>query len=99
MKKKSRKTSKSKIRFLLAFVVFGTITAILGYNLFSNVLSIKRMNDSKKELLAKINELASEKETLEADILKLNDSDYIAKYVREKYFYSKKDEIILRIDD
>ena len=57
------------------------------------------MNDSKKELLAKINELASEKETLEADILKLNDSDYIAKYVREKYFYSKKDEIILRIDD
>ena len=63
-KKRKRKASGHKIRIFLAFVVFGTITITLGYN-----------------------------------ILKLNDPDYIAKYVREKYFYSKEGELILRIDD
>ena len=33
------------------------------------------------------------------DIKKLNDPDYITKYVREKYLYSKDGEIILRIDE
>jgi cell division protein FtsB len=31
--------------------------------------------------------------------MKLEDPDYIAKYVREKYFYSKEGEVILRIED
>ena len=39
-----------------------------------------------------------EKEVLEGDILRLNDPEYIAKYVREKYFYSKDGEFILRLD-
>ena len=38
------------------------------------------------------------KEELELDIRKLEDPDYIAKYVREKYFYSKDGELILRMD-
>ena len=42
--------------------------------------------------------LQEEKESLETDILKLKDPDYIAKYVREKYFYSKDGELILRLD-
>ena len=57
------------------------------------------MKNEKVELKKKIETLEKEKKVLETDILKLNDPDYIAKYVREKYFYSKEGELILRIDD
>ena len=57
------------------------------------------MNLQKKELTNQIVDLGHEKEILENNILKLNDPDYIAKYVREKYFYSKDGELILRIEE
>lgn len=98
-KTKKKKASKFKIRLFMSLLVFGTITATLSYNLFDNVLAISKMKDEKIELKKKIDDLAKEKETLETDILKLNDPDYIAKYVREKYFYSKEGELILRIDE
>ena len=57
------------------------------------------MNIKKEDLNKQIANLSLEKEKLEANIVKLEDPDYIAKYVREKYFYSKDGELILRIDD
>ncbi len=99
MKRKKKKASKHKIRMFFAFVIFGGITAVLGYNLLSNVIAIEKMNNEKKELKNKISNLEEEKKVLETDIMKLEDPDYIAKYVREKYYYSKDGEVILRIDD
>lgn len=98
-KKKKKKASKYKIRLFLAFLVFVGITSVLGYNLLSNVKMINELVLEKKELKEKIADLEEEKEVLETDIKKLEDSDYIAKYVREKYFYSKDGELILRMDD
>ena len=100
MKKKSKKKKlKHSVRFFLAFIVFGSITAVLGYNLVNNIMIIKEMNLRKKELNDQIVDLGKKKEILENDILKLEDPDYIAKYVREKYFYSKDGELILRIEE
>ena len=98
-KTKKRKASKCKIRIFISLIIFGSITVSLGYNLFSNIMSITGMNKEKVSLLEKIDELEKEKEILETDINKLEDPDYIAKYVREKYFYSKEGELILRIDE
>lgn len=97
MKKRRNKSSKHKIRMFFAFVIFGGITVVLGYNLFNNLMSIREMNVEKKELKNKIADLEKEKKVLETDIMKLEDPDYIAKYVREKYYYSKDGEVILRI--
>lgn len=99
MKKKKKKKIKHSVRFVFAFLVFGIVTAALGYNLLCNIINIKKMSSEKKELQNKIVNLEKEKEVLETDILKLKDPDYIAKYVREKYFYSKEGELILRMDD
>ena len=96
---KKKKKFGSKIKFFLAFLIFGAITSILGYNLFCNIKSINAMEIQKKELSAKITDLEKEKESLEQSIVKLNDPDYIAKYVREKYLYSKDGELILRMKD
>lgn len=98
-KKKKRKASKSKIRVFIALIIFGSVTAALGYNCLNNILKIQAMNREKKHLEKELITLQEEKESLETDILKLEDPDYIAKYVREKYFYSKDGEVILRLDE
>ena len=56
------------------------------------------MQVEKRALNDKIVSLKEEKKELESDIKKLEDADYIAKYVREKYFYSKDGELILRLN-
>ena len=96
--KKKRKASKSKIRIFLSLIIFGSVTVALGYNFLSNILKIQAMEEEKKNLQNQLVTLQEEKESLETDILKLEDPDYIAKYVREKYFYSKDGELILRLD-
>ena len=54
---------------------------------------------TKKQLEEKLVSLNDEKEALEADVERLSDPDYIAKYVREKYLYSKEGELIIRMKD
>ena len=97
-KKKKRRASKSKIRIFISLVVFMFVTAALGYDCLNNILKIQGMKKEKKDLEEKLVTLQEEKESLESDILRLEDPDYIAKYVREKYFYSKDGELILRLD-
>ena len=99
MAKKKKKSLKYKVRYFLAFLVFSGITAVLGYNLVTNVMAINKMKVQKKELSSQLSKLEDEKKVLESDIMKLEDPDYIAKYVREKYFYSKDGELILRIEE
>lgn len=98
-KKKKRKTSKSKIRIFVLLLIFCFVTTTLGYNCLMNIIKIKDMHNEKQELESKLVSLQEEKEILQTDILKLEDPEYIAKYVREKYFYSKDGELILRLDE
>lgn len=98
-KKKRKKASKSKIRIFISLIIFGSVTAALGYNCLNNVLQIQKMKKEKRNLQEQLVSLQEEKESLETDILKLENPDYIAKYVREKYFYSKDGELILRLDE
>lgn len=43
--------------------------------------------------------LLRDEETLSSDILKLKDPDYIARFAREKYLYSKEGEVIIKINE
>ena len=53
----------------------------------------------KRELEEKLAELQKKEKELKLDADKLQDPDYIARYAREKYLYSKDGEIIIRIPD
>lgn len=78
---------------------FGVLISMLFYKLFYNISQINDMKKQKSSLEKKLVELSDEKEVLESDIQKLQDPDYIAKYAREKYLYSKDGELIIRIPD
>ena len=99
VKKYKKYTAKTTGRMIIIFIFLGTVISTLGYTLFNNLYKI---NGIKKEL-EKLEEeklvLSDEEARLEADIKRLSDPEYIARYAREKYFYSKEGEVILRMDE
>ena len=58
-----------------------------------------KINEEKKALNNKLSDLKEEEEVLNSDIKRLQDPDYVARYAREKYLYSKEGELIIRIPD
>ena len=100
MTRKRRKyTVKTKSRMLVIFLFFIVIISTLGYTLFFNVCQIIDLKLNMIDLEEKKLELEDEEKVIEADIKRLQNPEYIARYAREKYFYSKPGEIILRIED
>ena len=93
-KKKVSKASKRRL------VVFGTISLlIIFYFIFSAgyyTYKIYNLKIEEKRLNEKLNELEKNEKTLSTDIEKLKDPEYLAKYAREAYSYSKEDEIIIQ---
>ena len=84
---------------LVIFLFFGAIIFTLSYTLLHNLKQIGQMKQEMKELESEKVVLEEEEEATLADIKRLSDPAYIARYAREKYFYSKEGEIILRIED
>lgn len=99
VKKKKRYTVKTKGRMLVIFLFFGAIISTLSYSLIFNLRQVNKMQNELKELKEEKKLLLEKEEATLADIKRLSDPIYIARYAREKYFYSKDGEIILRIEE
>ena len=97
VKTKTRKRLRVKSIFVLMFFIL--LIIYLSYNLVGSINKIILINKEKKELESRIVSLEEEEEKLQADIQKLEDPTYIARYAREKYLYSKDGELIIRFDD
>ena len=95
--KKKNKIAKS--RLFVLFFIFSGLVAYMGYNTFNYWKQILANESQKSELESEYNKLLSDKEMLETDVVKLQDPEYVAKYAREKYLYSKDGELIIKIVD
>ena len=93
-KKKQKKHLKKMFIFtVLSLLIIGTTT----YSTLKYWVEIYDKYKEKKELKKELVALKEKEEELKVDASKLQDPDYIARYAREKYAYSKDGEIILRI--
>ena len=92
VKKKARRIATFGI-ISIALIVFLIIT--IG----SVLLDIIDKYKEKQSLENKLVVLQEKKKELENDVQKLEDPEYLARYAREKYFYSKEGELILRIPE
>ncbi len=97
VKKRNRYTVKAKGRMFIIFLFFGAVIATFGFTFLHDLKRINDMNKELRQLKVLQKELLDEEESIEADIKRLSDPLYVARYAREKYFYSKEGEIILRI--
>ena len=94
MKKKAAR--KRFIMFLLLYIVVG---AVLVQNTGSSFIQIYEKNKEKRQFKEELAKLKDKEDELKGTVTKLQDPDYIARYAREKYLYSKDGEIIIRIPE
>lgn len=95
--KKHRKAKKKALRFIFFGVAsFAFIIYFLGI-VFDMTSKISNKYKEKEELSNELNVLKEKEEKLSTDVLKLQDHEYIGRYLREKYYYSKSDEFIIKL--
>ncbi len=99
MKKSKMKVSiKKSVKRLFVFGIFSVVViAIVLATIYNVINQIVDKYHEADELEKKIATLTEEEEVLNNEINKLQDKDYLARYAREKYFYSKNGELIIRI--
>ena len=92
-----RKVKKKSVRIL----TFGTLSAILIvyflFSLGSYVIKIHKLQTEESELKSELKSLKSEEELLKNELTKLKDTDYLARFARENYLYTKDGEYVIQI--
>ena len=95
---KKRKVKKSVVKFILRivsiFIIFYFFITTISYG-----IKIKTLSSMEKNLNNNLLELKENEEKLKTDILKLNDKEYIARYAREHYLYTRDGEFALKFDE
>ncbi len=93
---KTKRISKRRRRRIL---VLGTISIIVFVcflvNVFTYSYKIIKLTSEQNKLEARLDELKTLKELKENEIEKLNDPEYVAKYAREKYGYTRDGELVI----
>ena len=95
------RNSKKKARRRMIFLGFSSIIVIfvMTFTIGKYWVEIIDKYQEKKELEKKLTKLKEKEEELKVDANKLQNPDYIARYAREKYLYSKDGEFILQIPE
>ena len=98
--KKKRKVSKNSKRRL---VWFGTLALIPIAYLFTilpvYVIRIYNLKQEEATLKENLVALQAKEKNLKTQIEKLKDKEYLAKYARENYQYSKKGELVFKLEE
>ena len=76
---------------LITIIYFLFTIGIYGYKLIS-------LSQMEADLKDKLVSLQAEEQELKIEIQKLKDPDYLARYARENYLYSKDGEYIIKIE-
>ena len=99
MKKSKTKVSmKKNVKRLLVFGLFSfAIICFVFVSIYRVINQIVEKYQEADELEKRIAVLTEEEDELNNEISRLQDKDYLARYAREKYFYSKSGELIIRI--
>ena len=69
------------------------------FSTFSDWKTVVNNKLQTKELTEEYTSLLEDGDSLESEVNKLQDDDYLARYAREKFFYSKDGELIIRIPE
>lgn len=96
----AKRKTKKKARRMFSLVL-GSL-AIIGFTTYTigkYWVEIYEKYAEKKQLEKEYVALKEKEAELKVDANKLQDPDYIARYAREKYLYSKDGEFILKIPD
>ena len=93
----ARPRKRKTKRVILVVLVCLSINAYILYSVGIIFKDVYDKKIEKKELSSKLVSLKEEEEKLQVEADKLQDPEYVAKYAREKFLYSGKNEYIVKI--
>jgi len=94
-----KKNKKLKYRLFILVPICLILLGAIFMGIGSYWVKIMNKYQEKKELEKEIVVLKEKEEQLKVDVNRLEDPDYVARFAREKYMYSKDGEIILRLPE
>ena len=95
--KKELKPRKSILRFIFFGVTSFTVITLVLFSVSNVGYEIYQKYKEKEELDKYLALLKEEEEILTVDVDKMQNPEYVARYLREKFFYSKNGEYVIRI--
>ena len=95
MSKKITKKTKRRLTFLSSIILL--LVVMIISTVFNDLCQIINNKNEIALLSKQYNDLLHEEESLQSEITKLQDSNYVARYAREKYLYSLPDEVIIKL--
>lgn len=100
MKVKEKKITKCvKRRLTFLSVAIFLLVGVIFANTFNDLCQIIHNRNELTLLSNQYENLLHDEESLQSEITKLQDNDYVARYAREKYLYSLPDEVIIKLPD
>lgn len=92
-----RITKQTRRRLFFIIILTLAILLFFLFNVLTTFSQVITKNREAKALAIELNELEKEENYLNVEVEKLNDPDYIARYARERYLYSKDGEFTIKI--
>jgi len=99
MAKATKKTSKKEKKrlFLITIAIITLLSFLVGsvYNDWKQILNNRK---EEVELSQKYEKLLNDEIKLSAEITKLQDDEYLARYAKEKFMLSSEKDIIIKTE-
>lgn len=92
-------TRKTKRRLLLITFITSVILFAFVINLWKMFSQVISKNKEAVFLRSEIERLEEEEAYLKIEVEKLNDPEYVARYARERFLYSKDGEFTIKIPE
>lgn len=103
MKKKKKEHKITLKKKAMRLFLFGSASiAIIVYFFVMVVglaINIMKKYDEKEDCSTELTKLRKKEEELQLDVIKLQDPEYIGRYLREKFYYTKNNEYVIKIPD
>ncbi len=92
--KKMTKTARRRLTVItpIVFLAIG----YCAFTLITTAISIYKLNSEEASLKEELNDLKGESKELKTEINKLQDKDYVARYARENYLYTRDGEYVIK---
>jgi len=91
--------SRFHLRMTIYIFTLLAIVGFVGLTCFNSWVEIYNNITEKKDLETQYNSLMDKEDELSDEVNKLQDPEYVAKYAREKYLYTKDGEIIIDVSN
>ena len=99
IKIKHKVTKKERRRLTIFVLSFLFIIGFTCINIFPDWLKIMNNKQEITHLQSSYEELLDTEEALKAEVQKLQNPEYVERYAKEKFLYTKDGEIIIRKTD